>query len=336
MGKKAKDADAVYAGIDIGGTKIYAVVTDAAGKVIGSGRKKTKAELGFEKVVKRAGKALKKACEEAGVAQKDLHAVGVGAPSPILPDGTAVAAPNMPGWDHVPLVPALRDELGVAVHAENDVNAGALGEHALGAGRGAETLVGFFMGTGLGGGIIHRGELLRGVNRMAAELGHAIVHVGGRRCGCGHDGCLEAYASKTGLGWRFHHEIVDEGRDSFLVEACGGDYTNVKSSILAKGWEAGDAVVREALEEACRYLGIGVANAITTLGPDCVVLGGGVFEALGDELLPLVEAAAAAHTHPPVSYRDTRLVLAELADDAVALGAMVYARECIGETKGLG
>lgn len=321
----------MYAGIDIGGTKIYAVVTDGAGKIHGRGRKKTKAAQGFDSVMERTARCLAEACDDAKLASDKLVAVGVGAPSPILPDGTAVNAPNMPGWDHVPLVPALEKTLDLPVFAENDVNAGTLGEYALGAGQGAKTLAGFFMGTGLGGGLIYHGELLRGENRQAAELGHMIVQVDGRRCGCGHRGCLEAYASKTGMGRRFNYEIGLEGRESILTELCPDGFNNVKSSLLAKAWGAGDAVVCEALEEATRYLGIGIANLITALGPDRVVLGGGVFEALGKELVPRVRKAAAACTHPPSSFKDTKIVLAALGDDAVALGAMVYARESLAD-----
>jgi glucokinase len=323
--------DVRYAGIDIGGTKIYTLITTADGTVLGSGRKKTKSEKGFEGVMERVGKCLNEACEDADVKAADLRAIGVGAPSPILPDGTAVHAPNMPGWQNVPLVPALAERLGRPVYAENDVNAGTLGEYTLGAGRGARTLVGLFMGTGLGGGIIYRGELVTGENCQAAELGHMILQVDGRRCGCGHRGCLEAYASKSGMGRRFNYEIGMLGRPSRLEELWEEkDYSNVKSSVLQTCWEAEDELVRETLGEACRYLGIGAASLITALGPDRIVLGGGVFEALGTELLPLVESAAAAHTHPPGSFQDTRFVLAELGDDAVALGAMVHAREAAG------
>jgi glucokinase len=317
----------LYAGIDIGGTKIYALITDDQGTILGAGRKKTKAEQGFEKVIKRVEKCFSEACEDADIDAAEVRAVGVGAPSPILEDGTAVAAPNMPGWDNVPLVKELGKILGRPVVAENDVNAGTLGEYVFGAGRGAGTLVGFFMGTGLGGGIIFRGEMVRGENRQAAELGHMIVRVGGRLCGCGHHGCLEAYASKSGLGRRFAAEIQSFGRESVLTDLCQGDYRNVRSSILQKAWEAGDEVTREALLEACEYLGIGAANLITALGPDVIVLGGGVFEALGEELIGSVREAAAAHTHPPVSFRDTEIRLASLGDDAVALGAMACARD---------
>jgi glucokinase len=318
-------AEGCFGGIDIGGTKIYAIVTDREGAILASAKKKSKAHQGFETVMERAVSCLKEACDEADVKTGKLAAVGVGAPSPILPDGTAVNAPNMK-WFHVPLVPTLHKALGVPVFAENDCNAGALGEYALGAGRGCRSLVGFFVGTGLGGGMVFDGELLRGANLMAAELGHVIVHVGGRRCGCGHNGCLEAYASKTGMARRLAWETLHQGRETMLTELCDGDFASIKSSALREAYRAGDELAVETLHEMADYLGVGVANTITSLGPEVVVLGGGVFEALGEDLLGRVRDAAAAHTHPPDSFADTRILLASLADDAVALGAMVYAR----------
>jgi len=322
-----KDKDRRFAGIDIGGTKLYAVITDGEGKILGRGRKKTKPERGFKGVMERVLETLQEACAEAKVERADLEAIGAGSPSPILEDGTAVFAPNL-GWKNEPLGKTLVKLTDRPVFPENDVNAGTYGEYCLGAGKNAKTLVGLFPGTGLGGGIVYHGEIVRGENRMAAEIGHMIVHANGRQCGCGHAGCLEAYTSKIGMGKRLAHEIGLQGRSSMLVEECGGQYGNVKSSILAKAYKAGDEVVVETLNEMAFYLGIGVGNMITLLGPDVIVLGGGVFEALGKELLEPVRRSAAAATIPEPSFKDTRIALAQLGDDAVALGAMMYARSC--------
>ena len=320
----SKNKDLRMAGVDIGGTKLYAIIADGRGKVHGRARKKVGGDHGFDSVVQRVDKLVRKACREAGLELAQLAAVGVGAPSPILPDGTAVRAPNL-GWQSVPLTPALSQALGRPVFAENDCNAGTLGEYTFGAGRGARTLVGLFMGTGLGGGVVLDGRVVTGDNHQAAELGHMIVVVGGRRCGCGHRGCLEAYASKTGMGRRITHEVLCEGRQTLLTELCDGDYRRLRGGILARAYAADDAVTVETLHEAADYLGHGVGNLITMLGPDRVLLGGGVMEALGEQLLPRVCAAAASVTHPPSSFADTRIGLASLGDDAVALGAVALA-----------
>jgi len=130
------------------------------------------------------------------------------------------------------------------------------------------------------------------------------------------------------MGRFFAREIAFLGRKSILSDEPDINFANVRSGLLAKAYAAKDKVVIEALHQASSYLGIGVANMITMLGPDTVVIGGGVFEALGKDLLPIVQQAAKEVTHPPSSFKDTRIVMAELGDDAVAMGAVAYARHC--------
>jgi glucokinase len=316
----------LFAGVDIGGTKISVLITDGGGRAVGRAKKKSKPEKGFRGVMDRAAQTVAEACDAAGVDVGSIKAAGVGAPSPILPNGTAINATNM-GWKNVPLAEALRERLKMPVFAENDCNAGTFGEYALGKRQRKGTLIGLFMGTGLGGGLVMNGKLVTGDNSMAAEIGHMTVNVDGRPCGCGKRGCLEAYASKTGMAYAFKEAILLEKRESILpklMEDAG--YDNVRSSLLKRAWDEGDAVVREALAQAARYLGVAAGNLITLLGPETIVFGGGVFDALGKELLPLVKASTKEHAFPPQSLADTSLELAQLGDDAVALGAMAYAR----------
>ncbi len=316
----------LFAGIDIGGTKISVLIADPNGKILGRARKKSKPERGFDVVMDRTAACLADACDEINVTPRNLTAVGVGAPSPILPDGTAIAATNM-GWKNVPLVRALTERLERPVFAENDCNAGTLGEYSFSSKKRRGTLVGLFMGTGLGGGLVLNGQLVTGDNSMAAEIGHMTVQIDGRPCGCGKRGCLEAYASKTGMGYAFKEAILLEKKKSILpslMEDAG--YDNVRSSLLKRAWDEKDQVARETLAQAAYFLGLGAGNLITLLAPTTVVLGGGVFEALGKELLPLVQKAAGQHTFPKASFKDTNIELARLGDDAVALGAVAYAR----------
>lgn len=316
-----------YLGIDIGGTKISALALDESGKVLGRAKKKSRAERGAEVVVERAAEAARLACEDAKLPFEEVEVVGVGAPSPILPDGTAVAAPNM-GWKNFPLTKKLSALLQKPVYAENDCNVGTYGEFTVGGHEDKKTLVGLFMGTGLGGGIIKDGKLVTGENFMAAEVGHMTIQVDGRLCGCGKRGCAEAYASKTGMGFAFREAVLLHQRPSALTELLeGASYDNVRSSLLKKGWEQKDEVTREVLSDAAKSLGVLAGNLITLLGPEVIVLGGGVMDALGDELLPLVKKSAKEQTFPQRSAEDTKLELATLGDDAVALGAMTYARD---------
>ncbi|MFH0911250.1 MAG: ROK family protein [Planctomycetota bacterium] len=332
--KKPEEKDRnLYGVIDIGGTKIYAAVMNGQGAIRGADRKRTRAERGFKAVMERAAKCLEEACEDAGVALRTLRAVGVGAPGPVLADGTVVNAPNVK-WHKAPVAKALSLRLKRPVFVENDCNAATLGEYALGAGRGAEILVGFYVGTGLGGGIVYKGDVVRGANRQAAELGHMIVEKDGRLCGCGHRGCLEAYASKTGMAAFFTEAIDKKRRRSSLPALCKGrQYATIKATALGQAYRKKDAVAVEGVNRAAEYLGLGIANLITTIGPDRVVLGGGVIEALGRGLLPRIRQAARAATHPPTSFRDTKIVLSALGDNAVVTGAMIYARERMAEKK---
>lgn len=316
----------LYVGIDIGGTKISALVTDGAGKILGRAKKKSRPERGPESVLMRAAETAKEACAQAMESWEAVCVVGVGAPSPILADGTAIAAPNM-GWHNLPLTKWLTALLEKPVFAENDANAGTYGEFAVGGHSKANTLIGIFVGTGLGGGIIKDGQLITGENNMAAEIGHMTIAVDGRPCGCGKRGCAEAYASKRGMGYAFKQAIFLDKRPSMLTEIGIEDgYENVKSSILKRGWNEKDDVVRETLVSAGRYLGVTIGNLITLLGPNVIVLGGGVIDALGEELLPVIREHAVLHSFPPRSAEDTRLELATLGDDAVALGAMAYGK----------
>jgi glucokinase len=316
----------LFLGIDIGGTKISVVVTDESGKILGRAKKKSRSDKGEESVLRRAEEVAREACQDAKADWSDITVVGVGAPSPILPDGTAVNAPNM-GWKNFPLTKTLRGFLDKPVFAENDCNAGTFGEYVLGGHSKASTLIGMFMGTGLGGGIVKDGRLITGENNMAAEVGHMTINMGGRPCACKKFGCVEAYASKRGMGYSFKKAILLDGRSSALTELIeDAGYDNVRSSLLKKAWDAGDEVARETLTEAAEYLGAAIGNLITLLGPNVVVLGGGVIEALGEHLLPVIERSVKTHTFPPSSARDTSIELASLGDDAVALGAMAYGK----------
>jgi len=322
-------AGGLFAGIDIGGTKISVVIASDDGRVLGRSRRKSKPERGFDGVMARVVETVDEACADAGVARATLTAAGVGAPSPILPDGTAVSAVNM-GWTNVPLGQALRERLGMPTFAENDCNVGTYGEYAFAKPRRRGTLVGLFMGTGLGGGIVLNGTILRGDNALAGEVGHMTVVPDGRPCVCGKRGCLEAYSSKTGLAYEFKEAIVLQRKPSVLPSMLDeGGLDNVKSSILRRAWEEKDEVTRVALRRAARYLGIGAGNLITLLAPTTVVLGGGVMDALGEQLLPLIRESASEHAFPSASFRSASIELAALGDDAVALGAVAYADHCL-------
>ena len=322
-------------GVDIGGTKIHVVLSDSTGVVRARARSKTRRDGEFAGIMEQVLRLVKKVAGKGGRGLSDLAAVGVGAPAPILPDGTAVRAPNL-GWVNEPLGASLEELLGRPVFGINDCNAGTLAEHTFGAARGASSVVGLFMGTGLGGGIVLNDRLISGDNHQAAELGHMMIRPGGRPCGCGNRGCLEAYASKAGMSRALLHATVCDGQQTALTELCDGDLRRLSSGALRKAYRAGDPLCRQVLREAVEYLGYGVGSFITMLGPAVVVLGGGVMAALGEELLPRVAEAAGQVVFPTGALAHTRICLAELEDDAVALGAVAWAVRSLGPDGGDG
>jgi Transcriptional regulator/sugar kinase len=331
-----QSSDRLFGGIDVGGTKILAMVVDGFGNVISTAKKKTRGEAGFNTVCERAVAALREAVEVENLELDDLEAVGMGVPMPVLPDGTTPGASNLPGWKNAPLIKTMEGLTLRPCIGLNDCNAGTYGEYIFGVGKNARTLVGLFVGTGLGGGIVFHDQLIVGENRMASELGHIVVQEGGRKCGCGHKGCLEAYASKTGMARRIAWEIYIEGRTSVLAQSSEdiSGYATIKSSVLQDAYRRGDAVAVEALNELAHYLGVGVAAYITIFGPDMVVLGGGVFEALGKELLPKVKESARNRVFPETSFKDSRIILSQLGDNAVGLGAAAYAKMAMEKRMG--
>ena len=216
------------------------------------------------------------------------------------------------GWDYV------MDKRSVA--AGNDVNLGLLAECSLAGLKDDAIAVGFFVGSGLGGGVYAAGRVLDGRRGLAGEIGHIVAQPGGRTCGCGKKGCLEAYASKTGFLSRLKEAIFEEGRSSLLSEELTPDELVIRSSTLKRAWDAGDELVREVIEDGMRHLGIGVASMINALDPDLVVLGGGVVESFGAPMIQRVMDRARPHLFASPDRAEV-IRAAALGDDAVAMGA---------------
>jgi glucokinase len=317
MGKRNR-LPACRLGIDLGGTKMHAVVIDPKGKVLASARRPTKSEAGYKAVLKRL---LTTAEEALAGLDLDLHAVsavGLGMPGPIDDrHGVVHLAPNL-GWREKAVAEDLGELMKRPVILGNDVNFGCLGEFAHGAAKGAGSAFAAFVGTGLGGGLVLDDRLHNGIHGFAGEIGHIPAPFGDAPCGCGLKGCLETVASKTGIsrliaGRRAAGErcLIELGKDDRL-----------KSSQLRQAWKDGCRCTRRAVKDACRALGWGLAMVGSVVDPEVFILGGGVMEAMGDELLPLVRDGLSEFS---MSYRERSadLRLAALGDDAVAIGAAV-------------
>lgn len=312
-------------GVDMGGTKILSAVIDAEGNILGTAKVPTKADRGASEVIDRIARSVQKAIDKSGVASDSIQAIGIGAPGPLDPaTGVVIFAPNL-GWRDVPLKTELETRTGFPTFVDNDVNVGTLGEHAFGAGQGFQDVVGIFVGTGIGGGIILKGELFHGASKTAGEIGHIIVKAGGPRCGCGTRGCLEAIASRTAMTKQFQ-KAIKKGQKSVLSELTGGDLTAIRSGVLAKAIRLNDKLTLKVFKKVTKYLGIGIGSIVNFLNPEMIVLGGGVVEALDDTFLDDIRAAAEKYALPN-TLSGVQIVPAKLGDNSAILGAAALARQ---------
>jgi glucokinase len=266
--------------------------------------------------------AIAKVVTELGLASGDT--IGVGAPGVIdVEKGVVRAAPNLPGWiEPFGLGPALAETLGIErVLVDNDVNVGTVAEHRLGAGKGSSELLGVFVGTGVGGGLVLDGKLRRGSTGLAGEIGHVVVKPTGRVCGCGGRGHLEAYAGRAGMERRAR-ELEAKGQDTALVELAKAK--RMTSSVWAKALAAGDQVAITLIDEAVGALGRAIAGAVLLLDLELVVVGGGLADRLGPAFVGRVEQAARSELFGGGSS-PVRIVPAELGDRAGAIGAALLA-----------
>lgn len=302
-------------GIDLGGTKILAIVLGEKGRILARVKTKTRGEEGYRAVLDRVAGVYRETLAEAGL--RRVASVGVAVPGSVDDAGRIIKAPNM-GWKMAPFGRDLSRRIGVPVSTENDGNLGTLAEARVGAGRGAKTVVGLFVGTGLGGGIVLDGRVWRGARGAAGEVGHVIIRRGAARCGCGARGCVEAYASKYGVARRLRRDKGLKGWD--------GTPSDLGSGKLAEAYREGNRAVRRALERCASDLGILVTSIRHLLDPEVFVIGGGLFEEMGKRLLPFVRRAAvqAEHLIPP---RAPEIRLARLGGDAVAMGAAILPGE---------
>lgn len=313
-------------GIDLGGTKIQAVVVDDRNQVLGQARQPTPTTGGPRDVASAIAATLSDAAADAGVATDALTGIGVGSPGEIdAVAGTVGQARNLPGWEgSFALAGALESALGAPVRLGNDVQVATDAEVALGAGRPYESLLGVFWGTGVGGAIVlgRRAWLGRGI---AGELGHVVVRQDGRRCPCGRLGCLEAYAGRAAMESRAR-ELVSEGRSTELFDLMEQrGRTRLTSGIWARALDHGDALAHQLVDEAVEAIGTGVASAINLLDVEAVVIGGGLGVRLGEPYRDRIARAMLPHLFdddsPPAVH------VAELGDLGGALGAALLVAE---------
>ncbi|MBX3378554.1 MAG: ROK family protein [Phycisphaeraceae bacterium] len=319
MAKNGKSG--YYIGIDLGGTNMQVGVVSSDLKLLSQAKKKTKAEDGVEGVMSRIVEGVVEACSEAKVKLTDLEAIGLAAPGAVDPaEGIVLAADNL-RWTDTPAAQILQKRTGVKTYLDNDVNAAVWGENKLGAGKNSKHLLGVWLGTGIGGGLIFNGELYYGPFFTAGEIGHMIAlpfNPPGERS-------LEHNCSRTAVVNRLI-KLIKGNRKSKLVDLAEGDLDKIKSKLVAKAYEDKDELTVEVLDSAAELLGITLAGVTTLLSLDRIVLGGGLTEAMGNSWVNLIEQ----HTRRlafPERCKQVKVVASTLEDRAGLMGAAMIAMQ---------
>jgi len=305
----------IVIGVDLGGTNIKAGAVSYDGTVLFRCRTATEGHRGPEAVVDRIAQAIRDCL--AGVEDGRRRAAGVcvGSPGPLdLKNGVVLTAPNLPGWVNIPLRAMIEERAGLPCVVENDANAAALGEQWMGAGKGADSLVLFTLGTGIGGGIVLNGRIWHGFTGVAAEIGHMSIHPDGPACNCGGRGCIEAYASATAMVRRMR-ETIAAGRNTILARKAD----KLTARNIHEAAVAGDQAALENVQMTGFYLGVAIANILNVLNPEVVALSGGV-TAAGDMLLKPIQETVRERALE-AARQGVKICFTRLGDDAGVIGA---------------
>ena len=303
--------------LDVGGTKVLGAIFDEKREIVYRLKKRSKGEgNAAQNVEKVIVSVVEEMLKESGIKKSDVHAIASCAPGVIDQDnGIVLFTPNLP-WKNYDIKGSMEKQFGKPFYVGNDVNLGVLGEYKFGAAKGYQNVVGFFVGTGMGGGMILNGELFTGNQFKAAEYGHMILDPEGPLCNCGQRGCLEAFSSKQGMS-AYIRQQVSRGRACQLAEDVQGGV--FRSKKLKKALKEKDPVATEAVDRACHYLAVATGNMINTISPDLVIYGGGVIEAMGDLFLKNILAEVDRYCMPTI--RSTvELKTAELGDHSILYG----------------
>jgi glucokinase len=308
-------------GVDLGGTNMQIGVVTQDRALVGESKRKTKADEGFDAILTRLVSGIEEACAAAKISLRDLSAVGIGAPGAVDPrSGVVVEAVNL-RWNDVALSDILSKRLGIPVFLDNDVNVAVYGEYRMGAGAGSKYMLGVWVGTGIGGGLILNDQLYYGHFLTAGEIGHTIAMPGnqpGNRS-------LEHNCSRTAVVDRLVR-LIKSNRKSILTKLTDGDLDAIKSKTIAEAYKRKDDLTVEVIEEAAALIGISIANCVTLLSLERVVLGGGLTEALGDPWVDLIKKQVRKIAFPDLCKK-VDVVGSKLMDHAGVYGAAMIAMD---------
>jgi glucokinase len=318
-------------GVDVGGTKVLACLTDLSGNVVREKEVATDAHRGPDAVIQTMVDTAREVLREERASLSDLLGVGVSSAGACdTRAGVVLLSPNLPGWTDVPLARQMSQGLGVQVYLGNDATLAALGEHTFGAGRGVADMLYITVSTGIGGGIVIGGRMYEGVNGTAGEIGHVVVDLHGPLCTCGQRGCLEAFSAGWALAQR-GRDLASWGRAPKLLALVGGDVQRIAAKEVFQAADQGDVLCRAVVEEGRYALGMGLVNLLNLFNPAMIVVGGGVSRRWDDYIAPAV-AVMRERACYRVPAEAVRVVPAVLGSRVCVLGAVAL----VLQEKGVG
>jgi len=311
--------DRFLIGVDMGGTNVRMGIVTPEGKVLKKVQYRTDISKGGLALFERLVSNLKDLVQENFKESNQLIGIGIGVAGPIdMKKGLIMEPPNLPGLKGFPLRDFLREKISSPIAIENDANAFTLGEGWVGAAKGCKHYCGITLGTGVGGGIVVAGKILHGVEGMAGEVGHMVINPKGPLCGCGGRGCLEVYASGTGIR-RMALEAIEKGKGKGILKWSGGDPQQMTSENIFEAAQSGNVTAKRIFNEMGKYLGLGLVNLIHLFNPEKIVIGGKVCRAWDYFIGSVMEIVQERSMKGP--REKLQIVKAKCGDDAGMLGA---------------
>jgi len=308
-------------GIDLGGTFIKFGLVGQDGSILKQGRKESGGEKGRGEVLLRIEEAVREALS--GARLSEIKGVGIGTPGLVDNEGTVFLAPNLPDWNNIPLAKIFREKFNLPVKVENDVNTITWGEYLFGSGKDFQTIVCITLGTGLGGGVVVNGKLLRGGNYSAVELGHITINAEGPRCGCGNKGCVESYVGSARIVAKAK-KYLKKNRSSIIPKLVDNDLKKITPKIISEACRRGDRLAARIWEETGTDVGVMLASLVNIFNPEAIIIGGGVAQA-GKPLFSAVKKEIIKRAFPLLS-KNIKILPASLGQESgiKAAAALIF------------
>jgi glucokinase len=311
-----------FIGVDLGGTNIKFGIVSDRGEVLYRGMLSVGTELGRRAILNNINRGIKQALAVASRRRITIRGIGAGSPGTVNMKTGKIegSCPNLPQMVGVNLKQWLSKSFPLPIQVDNDANLMALAESRFGAAKGFSNALCLTIGTGIGGGIILDGKLFHGSSFAAAEFGHMTICHNGRKCNCGGIGCLEMYASASAMV-KDAKKLLKRDRKSIIFKLVEGDLNRLTTEVLFQAEKKGDNLASQVIDQACAYLGAGIASAVNLFNPQVVVIGGGVSQG-GTSFIRRIEKEV-KHRAFPSATKHLKIVKAKLGNDAGFIGAAI-------------